>query len=257
MKKIIALLTLTLILVTSMPLFANESFDITNVNKGVIVVKHKDDLSASYRVLVKKGDKQLTYPYSPDGKPITFPLQLGNGDYTIAVLKNISGSKFAVVTSVNAKVELKDQNIVFVQSIQNVNWSDTDKAILFGKDLLKGKDDKSSVEAIYDYMVKNVVYDWDKISKLTLDYVPSIAKTFVDNKGICYDYSSMIAAILRSNGYPTKLVKGYTTYVDGYHAWNEVYIGGKWYIIDATVDAGTTQQTMFKEASKYTKVNDY
>ena len=43
--------------------------------------------------------------------------------------------------------------------------------------------------------------------------------------------------MLRSQGIPTKLVKGYSDNVDGYHAWNEVYINEEWITIDTTLDA--------------------
>jgi transglutaminase/protease-like cytokinesis protein 3 len=43
--------------------------------------------------------------------------------------------------------------------------------------------------------------------------------------------------MLRSQGIPTKLIKGYTDKVDGYHAWNEVLIDRQWVVIDTTYDA--------------------
>ena len=65
----------------------------------------------------------------------------------------------------------------------------------------------------------------------------------------------------RSQGLPTKLVKGYAKGVDGYHAWNEVLIGGKWVVVDSTFDAamwgGKISQKMIKSANDYTKVNEY
>ncbi|MGI6627015.1 MAG: transglutaminase-like domain-containing protein [Bacillota bacterium] len=45
-------------------------------------------------------------------------------------------------------------------------------------------------------------------------------------KGICFDYSSLLASMLRSLDVPTKLVTGYVAPDYLYHAWNEVYIEG-------------------------------
>ena len=64
-------------------------------------------------------------------------------------------------------------------------------------------------------------------------------------KGICFDYASLMAALLRSQGIPTKLVVGYSG--DAYHAWISVYLdeigwvdkiiefdGKSWSLIDPT-----------------------
>ncbi len=91
--------------------------------------------------------------------------------------------------------------------------------------------------------------------------MPDVEKTYADLKGICYDYSALFASIQRDHGIPTKLVKGYSKFVEGYHAWNEIYINGKWMIIDSTVDStwkGTKSGVaMIKNAKDYTKVNEY
>ncbi|MFF2634397.1 transglutaminase domain-containing protein, partial [Microbacterium sp. NPDC058021] len=67
--------------------------------------------------------------------------------------------------------------------------------------------------------------------------------------------------MMRSLDIPTKLVMGDSAYVDEYHAWNEVFLNGKWVIIDTTVDSGLKQgnkATIFlKDASKYTKAKQY
>ena len=44
--------------------------------------------------------------------------------------------------------------------------------------------------------------------------------------------SAMAAAMLRSQGVPTKLVIGYADQT--YHAWNEVYLDGGWQRCDPT-----------------------
>ena len=56
--------------------------------------------------------------------------------------------------------------------------------------------------------------------------------------------------------------KGYAAYSpDSYHAWNEVYVSGKWVVIDTTRDAALldslTQFNMEKNSSDYTKVYEY
>ena len=61
---------------------------------------------------------------------------------------------------------------------------------------------------------------------------------YKDKDGICYDFSVVFAAMLRTQGIETKLIKGYSTKVDGYHAWNQIYDSEKeeWYTVDSTYD---------------------
>lgn len=66
-------------------------------------------------------------------------------------------------------------------------------------------------------------YDYNKLEILPTTYLPVIDDTFKVQSGICYDFSALYAAILRNQGIPVKLVKGYTRNAKGYHAWNEAY----------------------------------
>jgi hypothetical protein len=229
---------------------------------GIVQITFKSADKSTYKVLVTKDDKKISYPFKADGVTETFPLQMGNGTYKVGLLKNVSGTKYAYVSSKTVVIDLKNSNVVFLNSVQNVKWNDENVSIVFGKELIKPtKYVSTRIRTLYDYVTKNVTYDYDKIPTLKADYVPSIDQTYEDLKGICYDYSALFASIQRSQGIPTKLVKGYSKFVEGYHAWNEVYINGNWYIIDSTVDATLTGSKvsvrMYKSTGDYTKVYEY
>ena len=266
MKRIYLVSIIGLVLLiafNSIGFAANEDvINTDNLSKGIVTLTYKSDDAVKYKVLVTKGDQKITYPFFANGQSASFPLQLGNGQYSVGLLKNVSGTKYVYVTQKTVTLSLSDPNIVYLNSVQNVNYSDNMKAIEFGKTLLsKEKTTDAKVKALYNQLVKSMSYDYDKISKLTSDYVPSVEQTYLDMKGICYDYSALFASIQRYHGIPTRLVKGYSKYVDGYHAWNEVFIDGKWVIIDNTVDntwkGSKSGLTMFKSSKDYTKVNDY
>ena len=67
-----------------------------------------------------------------------------------------------------------------------------------------------------------------KVSK----YIPDTNATLNSSKGICYDLSSLFAAMCRSQSIPCSLTKGYAG--RSYHAWNKVNVDGAWYQIDLT-----------------------
>ena len=112
--------------------------------------------------------------------------------------------------------------------------------------------DEAKVKKIYNYVVKNIRYDYDKLDNLPSTYIPSIDKTYKSKSGICYDFASLTAAMLR-RGIPPSLSWLYG--VNGYHAWNEVYMKGKWVVIDTSYDSQMRENgakySMIKSKSKY------
>ena len=88
----------------------------------------------------------------------------------------------------------------------------------------------------------------------------SILKT---KSGICYDFSTLYGAMLRSTGVPTKLVTGYSLNAIGYHSWNEIYDENtnEWLIVDLTYDVQLNQLIHEREMKKnkilYKKEKEY
>lgn len=232
------------------------------LDKGIVGVNFSDASGKIYRVLIVKGSdtqNKVSYPFFANGKTEYFPLTQGNGDYTVSLLLNQGGNKYSYVEQKGVTLNLADPSVVYLNSVQNIKWSGDDEAIKYAMTLTKDQNTaKAAFDMFYKYMTEKVIYDFNKASSVKSDYVPSISKTFVDSKGICYDYSSMLAAFMRSRGFATRLVKGYTTNVEGYHAWNEVLIDGQWMIVDTTLDAGMKKfDVQFKPSDQYRKVHEY
>ena len=95
-------------------------------------------------------------------------------------------------------------------------------------------------------------------------------KTLSTGKGICFDYASLAAAMLRSQGIPTKLIFGYVSPDDVYHAWNMFYTeesgwvtvsfevsGNSWNRMDLTFSAGGAAASFVGDGSNYTDVYAY
>jgi transglutaminase-like putative cysteine protease len=237
---------------------------IPNDDQGTVSISYLVNSDKIYRVLVTKEDKKVSYYLRTDGVSVNFPLSYGNGEYEVSVLVNVSGNNYKKIKTENVNVSLEDEKAVYLNSVQNINWNDNLDAVKKAKELTKGLDtDEEKIKAVYGYIVNNFEYDYGKLSKLKNDYLPDIDSTFNTQNGICYDFSSTFAAMLRSIDIPTKLVKGYADDVDGYHAWNEVYNSttGKWMTIDTTYDAQMRAYgrkfTMEKDTGKYDTVNVY
>lgn len=266
MKKIISIIIGLMILSTNLGFAVQNqeisSIDISKSSMGIIGVQYASANDSRLKVMIEKDNVRYTYNLNNDKIEEYFPLQLQDGIYKISILENTKGNRFRFLLTKNVDVDLYNANKTFLQSMQLVNWDESMKAIIKAEELTKDlKTDGEKVEAIYEYIINNIKYDYKKIGNLAFDYLPEIDETFTTNKGICYDFASIFAGMLRSVGIPTKLVKGYTENVEGYHAWNEVYLDGKWIVVDTSYDSQMVENgkkySMIKDAQEYDKVKEF
>ena len=236
---------------------------------GLLRICYPDDSGAALKLQVISGDETIVYNLKGDGSNEDFSLQFGNGRYTARIMQNAQGDEYFAVKAKSFDVKMADENDAFLNSIQNVFWNYEMPPIKDVRKIVAGafagpeKDLRySCVRYLYAYIVKHIKYDSDKLKNLSFDYVPDIVQTYEREKGICYDYSSLFAAMLRSAGIPAKLVKGYADYApDSYHAWNEVFVDGRWIVVDTTRDATLLNSggafEMEKAPSGYSVVHTY
>jgi len=267
MKKGCAVFALSLVLAltTVMPAMATDLQLDKNKEKievGLLqtnIANFKTD--KKYKVSVEKGSNK--YVYSIRNRSVeSFPLQMGSGSYAVTFLENVGGNQYKIIGKETITMENQSSTVVYLNSIQIVDWATTMQSIAKAKELTKGlQTDNEKFDALYAYMTKNFVYDFDKISTLTSDYLPDIEKIFTVQKGICYDYSALFGAMLRSVGIPAKLCMGYTDYLTEYHAWNEVFLDGTWKIVDTTNDAVYVARNKpvdkFKAEKQMSKTKEY
>lgn len=236
--------------------------NIRYVSQGIVRISYQSD--KKIKVIVKNNDKQYTYNLTADGREETYPLQLGSGQYTVGVYENTTESKYKKLISKTFHLEDIEEQIIYLNAVQNVNWNEADKAIEFAKELTKDK--KTNMEKaviIYAYIVANFNYDEDKIKGLAYNYIPEVDSILNAKGGICYDFSTLYGAMLRSVGVPAKLVTGYSSNAIGYHSWNEVYdeVANEWITVDLTYDIQLNQLIHEREMKKnkilYKKEKEY
>lgn len=255
-KVVFFIFTLSLLLLVGTSALAASStvdIDSSESERGIVKVKFNTGSEKKIKLLIKNGDNKYYYNLSNAEDYVNFPLQLGDGVYTAAIYENTSGNKYQQLYSKSFNVETEAID-VYLNSVQEVNWNEEDDAIVLANQLVtdatKAKQlktynpeatltDMEVIRLMYDYVVKNIKYDYNKISTLNYNYLPDIDSTLETGTGICYDYSSLLASMLRSQGIPTKLIKGYTSWTSVYHAWNEIYVPSedRWVIVDTTYDS--------------------
>lgn len=72
-----------------------------------------------------------------------------------------------------------------------------------------------------------------------------------DRKGDCSEHAVFLAALCRAAGIPCRVSMGvlYLGGIWGGHAWNEVWIDGEWYALDATIGKGSADPLRLSFAS--------
>lgn len=231
------------------------------LNSGILSIDYKASQDIKTKVMIKKENKQYVYDLNVSGQ---YPLQLGDGKYQVLVLSNVAGNQYKVVKSEYLKVEKDNENVVYLQSIDMINWNEEMQAIKIAKEITKdAKTDKEKMTIVHNYITNKIKYDNKKGVTVELGYVPNIDETLNTSLGICYDYSVLYAAMMRSLDVPTKLVMGRNKDIEEYHAWNEVYLADsdQWLIIDTTYDAPAVQKginnDIIKNPSDYTMEKQY
>lgn len=216
---------------------------------GVLTIEYNNTDGAKMKIAVSKGDKSYYYNLVKGKNTLDIPLTMGNGIYKIRICKNITGTKYSIIQSETYQLDLENEDEVYLHSNVIVDYTVKDPPIKKADALTKNKKvDMAKIETIYNYVVKNYLYDYKKLESLSSGYIPNINIIYKNKKGICYDISAIIAAMMRSEGIQVKLVTGYTPNVDVYHAWNMIYDekSKQWITVDATYDL-----SMYQAGKKY------
>lgn len=206
--------------------------DLSSVSKGYFKLNYKGD-SDGVSVCIGKGDEVSTYRLSGTGRDV-FPLSHGDGHYNISLFERVDGG-FSVPACTSVDVVLDSEFAPFLVPNQYVWYDDS----IYDIDI-QGEG-MEFVSAAYEYVINTLEYDDEKAAsivsgELGTDYLPDIDKAIDSGKGICVDYASLFAALLRSRGIPVKVQLG--RHGDTGHAWCSVYINGSWRDFDPTLGDG-------------------
>ena len=213
--------------------------DLSHASEGYVAASATSD--ARLKLQVVCGEMSYNYDLPSDGSPIVVPLNMGDGAYRVRVMQNTSGNNYVEVYAVDADVELESEFAPYLRPNLFCDYDDSSTAVAKARELAAGAENEGDVmRDVCIWVASNITYDYDKAAELsgTSGYVPSPDETLALGTGICFDYASLSAAMLRSLGIPCKVVTGYVSPDGVYHAWNLVYINGSWTSVEFSVRAG-------------------
>lgn len=239
--------------------------DLSHLAEGYAAFRAKSE--GKLKIQITCGEGKYNYDLPGDEKIVICPLNMGNGSYTFRILQNISGDKYAVIWTEKKDVLLINEYEPFLRPSALVNYSEDSECVALAGKLVGDCDtDVEAVSVIYDYLVRELHYDYEKAKTVKSGYLPDPDSVLEEKKGICFDYASLAASMLRSQGIPCRLITGYVEPDGVYHAWNEIYLKDKgwitvkiktkgmiWKHVDITFASNGVSPSKTDDDSLYTK----
>lgn len=250
--------------------FGNDtvSIDASNSSAGYIVLTYLGTNKKVKFQISAPDEITCTYLVANYKEPIVYPLTGGNGTYLFSLLESVDAKKdlYAIAFSQETEVSVRDEFLPYLTPNVYSFFDDSSASVLKGKELAKDcYSDLEVIENIYHFVTQTIAYDKAKAQSVAYGYIPDPDETLSSEKGICFDYASLMTAMLRSQKIPTKLEVGYAGEV--YHAWISCYVeeigwvdniiefnGESWSLMDPTLAANNTRsavQEYIGDGSKY------
>jgi len=227
------------------------SVDYSNMHHGYVIVKYNENTDKTLRAVVT-APHEAKYIYALNGGGMTevIPLTEGDGEYVVGIYENVEGDSYSQIISLTLNVVLDNEFAPFIHPNQFVNFTKESDLVALAAELTKHADSsKEKITAIYYFVVDNFTYDYDLAASVKSGYLPDLETVLDKKEGICFDYSALVTAMLRSQGIPTRLEIGY--HGEEYHAWISIYCeedgwidtryhydGDEWSMMDPTVESG-------------------
>ncbi len=248
------------------------SIDASHTDDGYIMVRYNGSADKiQVQIHNPGGGEPYQYPL-PIGDYQTLPLTGGDGTYQVDVLEHVSQDLYSMGLSQPIDVKLSDEFRPYLFPNQYVDYTPDSAAVSLGIDLSDNStDDLNFVTNVYEYVTENISYDNDKAADISVNYIPDVDATLESKTGICFDYASVMSAMLRSQSVPTKLEVGYSG--TAYHAWISVYLaetgwvddiiefnGQNWSLMDPTLAANNDEDSVKEyvgDGSNYTTKYTY
>ena len=241
---------------------------LSNVSKGYIMLVYAGSNEKVKLQITDPNEVTYTYLVTDCKAPTAFPLSGGNGEYMFNLFEAVDAenNKYSLAFSCNYEVNLEDEFSPYLTPNVYVNYASDSKCVSKGVELSSNcHTDLDVIEQVYDYVISNVVYDTEEAENVAYGYTPDPDEVLKTNKGICFDYASLMTAMLRSQKIPTKLEVGYAGEV--YHAWISCYVdeigwvaniiqfdGENWSLMDPTLASNNDSdevQEYIGDGSKY------
>ena len=168
------------------------------------------------------------------------------GDYLLYQYGGSSGSGNVKEDSDNNHYVTVIYTLRYYNTLEQEEEMDVAVRALLNQLNLYGKSDYEKINGIYEWMCKNIYYDYTNlnVSSYKLKYTAYAA--LVNKTAVCQGYANLFYRLALELGVDSRIIsgEGITSDGSGGHAWNIVGLDGLYYDLDATWDATYVQYYM-------------
>lgn len=220
--------------------------------------------------MITKDNVKKDVMFQPENGMLNNKLYLTNGAGTYSVeVWATKGERYASYSIHLGKFTFENKDTRDLSYLLPTEYvqSDNSEIITLANDITKGlTTDMEKTKAIHDWIASNIAYDTEAYFSNKIHSYTSL-ETLQSKKAVCNGYAYLNAALHRAIGIKAKVVGGIaiwgtqgetwenTEKTTENHAWNEIYVDGKWIIEDTTWDAGyvdfSAQTFTFKLKEQY------
>ena len=203
---------------------------------------------------LQNGEKHHKLLLPNDGQWQPLLLSLGSGKYTLSVYE--AGLydwpvRLLFETSFEADQVPDDTQLALFSSL-HTNMDANAVTVALARELFENAvTDLEKITLLWDWLMGHAAYDKALAKGIQFSEIPDGDAFIRGERGICSDYAAFMAVGLRAVGVPAKHVYGKNLRTGNQHAWNEVYLDGKWQIIDATMAQSRGPKKFHTENAKH------
>ena len=179
--------------------YGNDSVtvDASHTQEGYLMVSYSG--SNSKVKLQITGSDEITYTYNLHDGYETFPLTSGSGSYTVGVFENIEGTSYSTLFTQAIDVTIQDEFGPYLYANQYVNFSADSKVISKAMELsASANDDLEVIENVYNYIITNFTYDYDKAASVQSGYLPDVDDVLASQSVMSTTHGSVLISKIRA-----------------------------------------------------------
>lgn len=129
--------------------------------------------------------------------------------------------------------------MTYFTTLEQEQEMDAAVPVLLAELELDGKSDYAKLAAIYDWLCRNVTYDYDNLNDSSYKLKHSAYAALINRTAVCQGYAVLLYRLAMECGIDAQVISGDN------HAWNIAKVGGLYYNLDATWDAGSYYRYYF------------
>ena len=243
---------------------ANGSFEIDAAHggEGYVAVTARSGQRVKLRIISPRGT-EIVYNVPNTGEPAFYPLSDGSGSYLIHLLEQVPDApgenSYTRVLEESCDAALFDEFQPFLRPSSYVWFTGYSSCVNAAAALCAGEsDDDRKIELITAYVAEALRYDEALAEREDLSFIRDPDQILARGTGLCLDYAVLTAAMLRSQGIPTKVVYGRMDGAESVHAWNMAYSSSRgWARLDVTSADSGVAESFIADDSHYADAGWY